>query len=164
MIEKTLVIIKPDGVERALTGRILARFEDAGLKIVGLKMTQINRTLAMRHYTEDLARRRGKHVRKLMVDYITSGTVVAIVFEGVNSIEVVRKITGDTEPRAAQPGTIRGDFTHVSFQHADSRKIPVKNVIHASSNREDARREVPLWFGKSELCRYKSVHDLHVVQ
>jgi nucleoside-diphosphate kinase len=72
-------------------------------------------------------------------------------------------MTGDTEPRAAQPGTIRGDFTHVSFQHADSRKIPVKNVIHASSDREDARREIPLWFGKSEICRYKSVHDMHVI-
>ena len=163
MIEKTLVIIKPDGVERSLTGRILSRFEDAGLKIVGLKMTRISKTIALRHYTEDLARRRGKHIRKLMVDYITSGTVVATVLEGVNSIEIVRKMTGDTEPRAAQPGTIRGDFTHVSFKHADSRKIPVKNVIHASSSREDARREVSLWFGKSELCRYSSVHDVHVV-
>ena len=163
MIEKTLVIIKPDGVERALTGRVLTRFEDVGLKIIALKMTRISKTLAMRHYTEDLARRRGKHIRKLMVDYITSGTVIAVVLEGVNAIEIVRKMTGDTEPRAAQPGTIRGDFTHVSFQHADSRKIPVKNVIHASSDRGDARREVPLWFDKSEICRYNSVHDMHVV-
>ena len=163
MIEKTLVVIKPDGVERTLIGRILTRFEDAGLKIMALKMTRINKTLAMRHYTEDLARRRGKHIRKLMVDYITSGTVVAIVLEGVNAVEIVRKMTGDTEPRVAQPGPIRGDFTHVSFQHADSRKIPVKNVIHASSDRGDARREISLWFGKSEICRYKSVHDMHVV-
>ena len=163
MIERTLVVIKPDGVERCLMGRILTRFEEAGLKIVGLKMTRINKKIAMRHYTEDLAVRRGGHVRKLMVDYITSGVVVAIVLEGVNSIEVVRKMTGDTEPRVAQSGTIRGDFTHVSFKYADSLKMPVKNVIHASSDKRDAMREIRLWFSKSELCSYKSVHDLHVI-
>src|SRR3989338_4001362 len=99
MIERTLVIIKPDGVERCLSGRILARFEDAGLKIVGLKMVHVDKVVAMKHYTEDLAKRRGVHVRKMMVDFISSGPVVVAVLEGVGAVEVVRKMTGDTEPR-----------------------------------------------------------------
>jgi nucleoside-diphosphate kinase len=163
MIETTLVIIKPDGVERLLTGKILARFEDAGLKLVGLKMLKIDRKMAMRHYTEDLARRRGAHIRNVMVDYISAGPVVAAAIEGVNAIEVVRKLTGDTEPRAALPGTIRGDFTHVSYKHADGKKGPVKNVIHASSSKDDAKHEIDLWFDKKGLNRYKSVHDIHVL-
>ncbi|MBI2664856.1 nucleoside-diphosphate kinase [Candidatus Woesearchaeota archaeon] len=162
MIERTLVVIKPDGVERSLSGKILTRFEDAGLKIVGLKMVWVDRKMALRHYTEDLAKRRGEHVRRVMVDYISTGPVVAAVIEGVNAVEVVRKITGDTEPRAAAPGTIRGDFTHVSFKYADSRKAPVKNVIHASSDAADAKREIALWFSGKELYQYKSVHDAHL--
>jgi len=162
MIERTVVIIKPDGVERSLTGKILSRFETAGLKIVGLKMVKIDKKMAMSHYTEDLAKRRGAHVRNVMIDYISAGPVVAAAIEGVGAIEVVRKVTGDTEPRAALPGTIRGDFTHVSYKHADSKKGPVKNVIHASSNKDDAKRELALWFDKKELNSYKSVHDTHV--
>ena len=163
MIERTLVIIKPDGVERCLSGRILARFEDAGLKIVGLKMVHVDKVVAMKHYTEDLAKRRGVHVRKMMVDFISSGPVVVAVLEGVGAVEVVRKMTGDTEPRAAAPGTIRGDFSHVSYKYADSRKAPVKNIIHASSSVEDAKAEVALWFGKDEVFSYRSVHDVHVL-
>ena len=162
MIEQTLVVIKPDGVERQLTGKIFTRFEDAGLKIVGLKLVHVDKKMAMSHYTEDLAQRRGEHVRKVMVDYISQGPVVAMVIEGVNSIEVVRKMTGDTEPRTAQPGTIRGDFTHMSFAHADSGKDPVKNVIHASSSKEDADREIPLWFKENEIFSYPTVHEKHV--
>ncbi len=163
MIERTLVLIKPDGVERCLTGKILARFEDAGLKIVALKLLRIDREMAMRHYTEDLAKRRGEHIRNIMLDYISAGPVVAAVLEGVMAIEVVRKMTGDTEPRVAMPGTIRGDFTHMSYKYADHKKGPVKNVIHASSDKEDAKREIALWFGKNEIHSYKSVHDIHVI-
>lgn len=163
MIERTLILIKPDGVERSLTGKILARFEEAGLKIVAMKMLRIDRKMAMRHYTEELARRRGEHIRNIMLDYISAGPVVAAVIEGVGAIEVVRKMTGDTEPRAAMPGTIRGDFTHMSYKYADSRKAPVKNVIHASSDKEDAKREIELWFGKNEIHSYKSVHDIHII-
>ncbi len=162
MIQQTLIIIKPDGVERALTGKILARFEETGLKIVGLKMDHVSKEIAMKHYTEDLAKRRGEHIRTIMIDYISAGPVVAAVLEGVNAIEVVRKITGDTEPRTALPGTIRGDYTHMSYAYADQKKGPVKNVIHASSDANDAQREIALWFGKDELFKYKSVHDLHV--
>ncbi len=163
MIERTLVVVKPDGVERSLTGKIMARFEEAGLKIVALKMLHADRKMAMRHYTEDLARRRGEHIRNIMIDYISAGPVVAAVIEGVEAIEVVRKMTGDTEPKTALPGTIRGDFTHMSYKHADGRKGPVKNVIHASSDKEDAKREIELWFGKNEIQSYKSVNDIHTI-
>ncbi len=162
MIEKTLVLIKPDGVQRALAGKIMSRFEDAGLKIVGLKMKWADKTFAMKHYTEDLAKRRGDMVRKQMVEFISSGPVIAIVLEGVDAIQNVRKMTGDTQPLSALPGTIRGDYSHVSYSHADSRKGPVKNVIHASSDKKDAEREIGLWFEKKELHSYKTVHEEHV--
>ncbi|MBI3052417.1 nucleoside-diphosphate kinase [Candidatus Woesearchaeota archaeon] len=164
MMERTLVIVKPDGVQRALVGKIISRFEDAGFKIVGLKMKWADRDFAMKHYTEDLARRRGEHVRKQMVEFISSGPVIAVVLEGVNAVQNVRKITGDTQPMAALPGTIRGDFSHVSYEYADSKKIPVKNIIHASSRPDDAKAEIALWFGKDELHSYKSVHDEHTLK
>lgn len=163
MIERTLILIKPDGVERGLTGKILARFEEAGLKLIALKMLRIDRKMAMRHYTEELAKRRGEHIRNVMLDYISAGPVAAAVIEGVGAIEVVRKLTGDTEPRAALPGTIRGDFTHVSYKYADGKKGPVKNVVHASADKEDAKREIELWFSKNEIHSYKSVHDVHLI-
>jgi len=163
MIEKTLVLVKPDGVQRGLIGRIISRFEDAGLKIVGLKMVWINKEFAHKHYTEDLARRRGEHVRKYMTDFITSGPVVAMVLEGVHAIENVRKICGTTEPKAAPPGTIRGDYSHVSFEHCDKKKQVVKNIIHASADKKDAEYEVELWFKPEELHGYKTVHDIHTL-
>ncbi len=162
MIERTLVLIKPDGVQRGLVGKITARFEDAGLKIAGLKMKWADKDFAMKHYTEDLAKRRGEQVRNKMVEFISSGPVVAIVLEGVNAIENVRKMTGDTEPRAALPGTIRGDYSHVSYAYADSKKGPVKNIIHASSSKKDAEYEIALWFDKKELHSYRTSHEEHV--
>lgn len=162
MIERTLAIIKPDGVQRGLVGKITTRFEDAGLKIVGMKLKWADKEFAMKHYTEDLAERRGEQVRKNMVEFISSGPVVAIALEGVNAIENVRKMTGDTEPRAAQPGTIRGDYSHVSYAYADSKKGPVKNIIHASSSKKDAEYEIALWFDKKELHSYMTAHEEHV--
>jgi len=163
MIERTLVLIKPDGVQRGLIGKIITRFEDVGLKIVGMKMMWANEEFAKKHYTEDLAKRRGEHVRKYMTDFITTGPVIAMVIEGVHAIENVRKMCGATEPKAALPGTIRGDFSHVSFAYCDDKKMVVKNVIHASADKKDAEYEVPLWFSKSELHTYKTVHDVHVL-
>lgn len=163
MIEKTLVLIKPDGIQRCLTGKIIQRFEDAGLKIIGMKMKWIDKDFAMKHYTEDIAKRRGEKVREMLLDYIIEGPVVAMVIEGVNAIEAVRKITGTTEPKSAAPGTIRGDFCHVSFSYADNKEMPVKNIIHASGNSEDAEAEVPLWFTPEELHSYKTVHDVHIL-
>ena len=128
MLQKTLVLIKPDGVSRGLVGEIIQRFEKTGLKIVGMKLIHIDKTFAAKHYTEDLARRQGKHIRDYAISFITSGPVVALVLEGINAIENVRKLVGSTEPKSAMPGTIRGDFSHVSYSYCDSKKSVVKNV------------------------------------
>lgn len=163
MLERTLVLIKPDGVERGLIGDIVSRFEKAGFRIIGLKLAKVNEEFAKKHYTEDIAIRRGEAVRKMNVDFISAGPVVAIAIEGINAIENVRKMVGATEPKAAAPGTIRGDYAHVSYAYADSKKIVVKNVIHASSDAKDSEHELKVWFRPEELHSYKTVHDVHIL-
>lgn len=158
-MEKTLVLIKPEGVQRHLVGKILTRFEDAGIKIIGMKQVWVDKEFASKHYTQDIAERRGEKVREMLLDYIIEGPVMAMCLEGINVIENVRKIVGGTEPKAAPPGTIRGDFAHVSFAHADANDIPVKNLIHASGDEKDAKHEVALWFKKEELHSYKTIQD-----
>jgi len=158
-MEKTLVLIKPEGVQKHLTGRILERFENAGLKIIGMKMVWVDTEFAKKHYTEDISKRKGEKVRESLLKYITEGPVVAFVLEGVNAIENVRRLVGNTEPKSAQPGTIRGDFAHVSYAHADENNLPVKNLIHASSDKKDAKHEVSLWFTEKELHSYKTIQD-----
>ena len=162
-IEQTLVLIKPDGVQRGLVGEVIKRFEQRGLKIVGLKLTHVDDDLAKKHYTEDISRRRGEKVRNKLLKFIISGPVIAIVVEGVDAIENVRKIIGDTESKSALPGTIRGDFSHISFEHADTKEIPVKNLVHASANKEDATNELSLWFSIDEIYDYKRAEDEHVI-
>ena len=162
MIERTLVLVKPDGVERGLVGEIIKRFEQRGLKVVALKMSKIDKKFAQQHYTEDITKRRGQHVREHLLEFLTEGPVVAMVIEGVNAIENVRKIVGDTEPKAALPGTIRGDFAHVSYHHADTKKTAIRNLVHASSG-ADAPQEIALWFKKEEIYTYPTVHDKHIV-
>ena len=156
MIERTLVVVKPDGVQRGLVGKIITRFEDAGMKIVGMKMSWIDKDFAKRHYTEEIAKKHGDHIRRFNIDFITEGPVVAIVVEGINAIENVRKMIGPTEPRQAQPGTVRGDFSHVSYEYADRKKMVVRNVVNASSSKKDAEYEIKLWFTGKELHDYKS--------
>jgi nucleoside-diphosphate kinase len=163
MIERTLVLIKPDGVQRCIMGRVLTRFEDVGLKVVGMKMVWVDKKFAEQHYTDDIAKRRGEKVREQLLDLITMGPVVAMVLEGINAVEIVRKMTGETEPGAAAPGTIRGDFAHVSFKYADANEVAVRNIIHASGNKEEAKTEVKLWFSKEELHTYETVHDKHIL-
>ena len=162
-MEQTLVLLKPDAIDRGLIGEIISRFERAGLKIAGLKMIQAKKEHAEKHYTEDLAKRRGQHVRELMIDMITSGPIVAMVLEGVEAVEVVRKMVGTTEPKAAAPGTIRGDYSHVSFAHADSKKIGVKNLIHASGSREEAPQEIVVWFEPEELLEHRPGYTHHTI-
>ncbi len=159
--ERSLVLIKPDGVQRGLIGRITQRLEDAGLKIIGLKMIKVDREFASKHYF-DLAERRGEKVHRWNVDLISEGTVVAMVLQGIEAIEVVRKIVGPTEPKSAPPGTIRGDFAHASYQWGDSRQKAIRNLIHASSNQSDAAREIKLWFSETELNDYSLSHQDHV--
>lgn len=160
-IEKTLVLLKPDAVERALMGRVIGRFEDAGLKIVAMKLVKADESTALEHYDEDIAKRRGEHVRIYNVDFLTSGPVLAMVLEGVNAIENVRKMCGTTEPKSASPGTIRGDFSHVSYAHCDAKEMVTRNIIHASSDKEYAEKEIKIWFKPEEIIDYTSVHEVH---
>ncbi len=162
-MERSLVLLKPDAINRGLIGEIISRFERAGLKIAGLKLVWPKKEHASKHYTEDLAVRRGQHVRDLMIEMITSGPIVAIVLEGVEAVEIVRKMVGTTEPKSAAPGTIRGDYAHVSFKHADSKKIGVFNLIHASGNLEDAAVEIPVWFSAEELHDHKPDYTKHTI-
>lgn len=163
MIERTLVLLKPDAVERGLMGEIIHRFERVGLKIVGLKLVQPNKETALLHYTEDITVRRGQHVRDMLVEFLATGTIVAMVLEGVAAVENVRRLVGSTQPKEAVPGTIRGDFSHVSYAYADSKNMVIKNLIHASSSLEEAKTEIKVWFKESELVNYSSVHDKHVL-
>lgn len=132
MTERTLVLIKPDGVQRLLAGRILARYEERGLRIVGLKLMAVDRELAERHY----AVHRAKPFFTGLVEFITSGPLVAAVLEGPNAIGVVRAMNGATRPHEAAPGTIRGDFAVETAQ----------NLVHASDSAETAETEIELWF------------------
>ena len=163
MIERTLVLLKPDAVKRGLMGRIISRFEDVGMKIIGAKMVWMDQDLGKKHYF-DVAERRGEKVLKVLLAFMTGGPVLALCIEGVNAVENVRKMVGSTEPKAALPGTIRGDFAHVSYAYADSKELGVKNLVHASGNSEEAKLEVALWFKDNELHSYKSVHDTHILE
>ena len=163
MIERTLVLLKPDAVKRGLMGRILSRFEDAGFKVVGAKMAWADEKLARKHYDDigGVGKRRGEKVLLHMIKIIPSGPVLALCLEGIQAVDTVRKMVGSTEPKSAAPGTIRGDFTHMSFSYADAQNKGVENVIHASGNGEEAQKEISLWFAAKELHSYKTVHEAH---
>lgn len=152
--EQTLVLLKPDAVDRGLVGEIIQRFERVGLKLVAMKMLVPTHEHATGHYTEDLAIRRGEHVRNLMVDMLVSGPIVAMVLEGIEAVELVRKMVGGTEPKAAAPGTIRGDYSHVSFKHTDKHNSKLYNLIHASSSEEEAKQEITVWFDEAEIVSH----------
>jgi len=153
-MEKSLILLKPDALDRGIVGEVIHRFERAGIKIIGLKMVVASEATAKKHYTKDLAQRRGEAVRNLMIKMISSGPIVAIALEGIEVVEVVRKLVGTTEPKMAAPGTIRGDFAHVSFKHADEHKIGVFNLIHASGSKEEGETEVAVWFRPEELVKH----------
>ena len=158
MMERTLVLIKPDGVERGLVGEILTRFEKVGLKVVGMKMQWVDKDFSKKHYAAHVS----KPFYKGLEEFIISGPVIAMVLEGLHAVELVRKMVGVTEPKSAAPGTIRGDYAHHSYQYTDKKGISIKNLIHASGSVEEAKVEVALWFGKNELHSYKTVHEVHV--
>ena len=149
MSERTLVLVKPDGVQRQLVGRIVARYEERGLKIVGLKLVHIGRDLAEQHY----AAHRGKPFFEGLVDFITSAPLVALALEGPNAVAVVRAINGATRPHEAAPGTVRGDFALETAQ----------NIVHASDGPEAATSEIALWFSASELLDYERDVDRWVL-
>lgn len=149
MTERTLVLIKPDGVQRQLAGRILARYEERGLKLVGLKLMRVDRSLAERHY----AVHREKPFFAGLVEFITSAPLVAAVLEGPNAIALVRAMNGATRPHEAAPGSIRGDFAVETAQ----------NLVHASDGAETAAAEIELWFDPAELLEYDREVDRWVL-
>ncbi len=160
-MERTLIILKPDAVQRGIVGEIITRFERAGLKIIATKMLQPDEDHYYHHYEgiSKMVSRRGEKPFKLTLDLMQRGPVIAVVLEGLSSVSLVRKMVGDTEPQKALPGTIRGDYAHMGFGHADENEVGVPNLIHASGNVEEATAEIKHWFSESELFAYETVHE-----
>lgn len=175
MIEDTLVLIKPDAFKRGLSGEIISRFERTGLTLKEMKLTKPAKGLVEKHYSDDEewlksigektiktyekyslnlkddlgtenALEIGKTIRKWLIQYVTSGPVIAIVFSGNHAVEVVRKLVGNTVPIFAELGTIRGDYSIDSPDLADREKRSIQNLVHASGNIEEAKKEIALWF------------------
>jgi nucleoside-diphosphate kinase len=182
--EKTFVIIKPDGVQRTLIGEIIRRYERMGLKLVALKMAIPSVEMAKKHYTIDPEWIRkvgeksilsyktkniippsedpiivGDKVLVRLIKFMTSGPVVAMVWQGAHAVQVVRKMTGGTEPLTSIAGTIRGDFVLDSYQIADVDDRAIRNVVHASGSVEEALGEINLWFKEEEILNYRLIQD-----
>lgn len=160
-VEKTLVLFKPDAVQRGVVGEILTRFERVGLKIVGTKMIMPTKEHYHKHYEEigQMITRRGEDTFNITLDLMVTGPVIAMVFEGVEAVQLVRKLVGTTEPKSAQPGTIRGDYSHMSFVYADAEHKGIPNLIHASGDDAEAEKEVAHWFSDSELYDYAALNE-----
>jgi nucleoside-diphosphate kinase len=187
MIEQTLVLLKHDAVQRSILGKIISRIEDTGLKIVGMKMIWADEDKARNHYPLDEEWSKavyektkkvydssnkawpykdhlemGKTIQNWLVSFLKEGPVIALVIEGPHAVEIVRKIIGSTEPRASQPGTIRGDFAMVeSYSLADKKQRVLRNLIHASDTPENAQREIKVWFDNHEIHKYSKELDKH---
>lgn len=182
--ERTLVVIKPDGLQRTLIGEIIGRYERLGLKLIGMKMIVPNEEHIEKHYTLDPNWRRvtGEKTIKGYLDkgltppsedplaitaiilenlkkYMTSGPVIAMVWKGAHAVKIVRKITGGTEPLTSDVGTIRGDFVVDSYQMSDQDKRAVRNLIHASGSVEEAEMEIKHWFKDEEIINYRLIQE-----
>lgn len=160
-MERTLIILKPDAIQRSIAGEILSRFEKAGLRIVGAKMTLPDKAHYHQHYEtiSKMVSRRGQAAFDVTLQMMQEGPVIAAVLEGIEAVATVRKMVGTTEPKEAAPGTIRGDYAHVSFAHANGLNVGIPNLIHASGNEKEAKEEINLWFKKDELYDYKNTHE-----
>lgn len=160
-VQKTLVLFKPDTVQRGLVGEILNRFERVGLKIVATKMLAPTKEHYYKHYEEigKMITRRGEQAFNVTLDMMIQGPVVAMVFEGVEAVALVRKLVGPTEPKSALPGTIRGDYSHMSFGYADSAEKGIPNLIHASGDEEEAGKEITHWFAENEIYSYETASE-----
>jgi nucleoside-diphosphate kinase len=160
-MEKTLIVFKPDSVQRGIVGEVLTRFEKAGFKIVGCKMLSPDYDHFHQHYEGigTLKTRKGEKIFDYQLKTMLEGPVIAMVLEGVEAVETVRKMVGSTEPKSAVPGTIRGDYAHVSYGAADASGRSVSNIIHASADLNEAEQEIAHWFSESELHEYQTVHE-----
>ncbi|MBD3359684.1 MAG: nucleoside-diphosphate kinase [Candidatus Buchananbacteria bacterium] len=184
MMEKTLIVIKPDGVQRNLIGEIISRYERTGLKLVALKMMQADENLVEKHYTIDPDWKKnvgtkaiesyekkglqppsndpvevGEDVLKRLKIYICAAPVVAMVWQGNEAVKLGRKICGSTESLSAEMGTIRGDYSLESYQLADGSERAIVNLVHASGSVEEADQEIALWFTENEILNYKLIRD-----
>ena len=174
MVQKTLVLIKPDAVERNLIGEVIKRYEDGGLKVIEMKLMTAPTEIVEKHYPgdDDYVRslgeksakagedmgdtlEYGKKIVSWLRNFITSGPIVAMVLEGEDAISVVRKITGYTDPASAEKGTIRGDFGEDDILSANKQGRPVYNLVHASGTPEEAEAEIKLWFPKWKKVIWK---------
>ena len=186
MIERTVVLVKHDGVQRGLIGEVIGRFEQRGFKLAGLKMLLPTEEMAEKQYrlTPEWIKKLADNTRKSyeakgvklkesdealakkvqawLKGYLTEGPIVAMVFEGYHAIEVGRKIVGPAEARSAPVGTIRGDFSADSYELADVKQRPVRNVVHASGNKDEAENEIRIYFRKDELYDYEP-HEWRVM-
>jgi len=160
-IERTLILFKPDAVQRGVVGEILSRFERVGLKIVGTKMIAPDKAHYHTHYEEigKVITRRGESVFNNTLALMNEGPVIAMVLEGIEAVELVRKLVGTTEPKSSAPGTIRGDFSHMSYGYGDAANKGIPNLIHASGDLDDAKLEIPHWFGDDELYDYSVLNE-----
>lgn len=182
--ERTLIIIKPDGIQRTLVGEIIKRYERIGLKLIGIKLVVPTKAHVETHYNLDPNWKRivggksieayqkkgltppsmdplvlGDKVIESLQKYMTSGPVLAMVWQGAHVVKIVRKVTGGTEPLTSDVGTIRGDFVHDSYQMADTDTRAVRNLIHASGSVEEAENEIAHWFKKEELINYRLIQE-----
>jgi len=160
-IQRTLILFKPDAVQRGVVGEILTRFERVGLKIIGTKMIAPDREHYYKHYEEigQVITRRGEKVFNNTLNRMNEGPVIAMVLEGVEAVELVRKLVGTTEPKSAAPGTIRGDFSHMSYGYGDATDQGIPNLIHASGDLADAKQEIPHWCSEDELYDYSALSE-----
>lgn len=183
--ERTLVIIKPDGVQRTLIGEIIKRYEQVGFKLSGMKLLIPSVEQAKNHYmvggeewletigTKAAAayekkgmkspyatpRENGVAILESNAQYLSAGPVIAMVWKGAHVVEVIRKITGGTEPRSSDVGTIRGDYVNDSYMMADTDGRSIRNLIHASGTTEEAEKEIPIWFDEKEVFDYKLLQE-----
>jgi len=148
-MERSLVLVKPDAIQRGLAGIIISRLEGRGLKIVAMKMLHMDKKLAQRHY----AVHQGKPFFNDLVEFITSSPIIAAVFEGERAIEIIRQTMGETDPAKASPGTIRGDFG-LDIEH---------NLVHGSDSAENAQKEISLFFSPEEILDYPKEIDKWVI-
>ena len=148
-IERTLILVKPDGVARSLVGEVVSRVERKGYKVVGLKMMTPTREILAKHYAEH----EGKPFYEPLLEFMLSGPIVAMIAEGNRVIEGFRKLAGTTDPTTAEPGTIRGDLAR------DQGTKVVQNIVHGSDSLESAKREIKLFFDDSEICSYRQAHE-----
>jgi nucleoside-diphosphate kinase len=157
-VERTLILLKPDAVSRGLVGRTIARFEEAALKIVGIKMAQLDADFTRKHYF-DLEERLGAAIYNATAKFMQSGPVIALALQGVDAVAKVRQIIGITYPNLATPGTVRGDFAHQTKASSEASGKAVMNLVHASGNSDEAKYEVNLWFSESELFEYETLAE-----